>query len=100
MMALNQAETFEWLRQRVEILESENVRLTQELQAAEERRITILEWLENEIGTGWNCDCGRTEYNTLPFCQQCAKDAPLLHLLAFKLHVARNDSSEAQKQAV
>lgn len=41
MMALNQAETFEWLRQRVEILESENVRLTQELQAVC-RRTNIL----------------------------------------------------------
>ena len=52
-----------------------------------DRQQEILEWLEDQIGTGWKCTkCNHSEYNTIPFCQECGYDAPLLHQVAFKLH--------------
>jgi len=76
----------------IESLSRQRAVLAGGVAAREDRRATILSWLEDQIGTDWECSqCGRSEYNTLPFCQNCASDAPLLHQVAFKLHAIYNE---------
>lgn len=58
----------------------------------EQRRIEILEWLEDRIGTSWHCDCGTSTYHSsMPECQECGREMPLPNWLAFKLCASETD---------
>lgn len=60
----------------------------------EARRIEILDFLQDEIGTAWTCDqCGYSTYHsTANECAECGKAFPILNLLAFKLHASHTDA--------
>jgi hypothetical protein len=67
---------------------AEIVALRAEVTARETRRIEILDWLQDEIGTAWTCDhCGYSTYHAnANECVKCGVDFPVLNMLAFKLH--------------
>lgn len=68
----------------------------EQLVVREARRVEILNWLQEEIGTGWTCDnCGYCTYHSnANECADCGAPFPLEHLLAFKLHATATEDAE------
>ena len=80
--------------------EAEIQRLSKDIESRELRRLEILEWLEDQIGTGWDCECGWMMYNNLgPTYHNCGREAPQLHHIAFKLYASHFDYEQAAKEA-
>lgn len=70
--------------------------LEAELAAREARRVEILDWLQDEIGTAFDCECGWSSYHAFNNeCQNCGADFPPLHMLAFKLHATHPSEAPA-----
>jgi len=67
--------------------------LDAEIEAREQRRLDVLEWLQERIGTAWECDnCHHSTYHVHNFeCAECGTEMPIEHALAFKLHAAVPD---------
>lgn len=68
------------------------------IEGRDKRREQLLEWLQERIGTAWECtNCGYSTYHSHGFeCDECATEMPLEHVLAFKLHVPLSDPSGAE----
>ena len=68
----------------------------EQLVVREARRVEILNWLQEEIGTGWTCtNCGYCTYHSdANECADCGEPFPLEHLLAFKLHATATEDAE------
>jgi hypothetical protein len=62
----------------------------------EARRVEIIDWLQEEIGTAWECArCGHYTYHAVNAeCGECGEPFPLLNLLAFKLHAGATENEE------
>ena len=57
----------------------------------------IKDWVENDIGTAWNCErCGYSTYHAnATECADCGEDMPFAHVVAFKLGARATDNREA-----
>ena len=65
-----------------------------DIEAVLARPQEIIDWLHDDadIGTGWQCECGWSQYHAIaPFCHECGREAPLIHQVAFKLHATAAD---------
>lgn len=64
----------------------------EEVHPYDQRRRDLLDWIERNIGTGWECSCGISNYHQHAYeCQECGKQAPDLHVVAFRLGAALSD---------
>jgi hypothetical protein len=72
------------------------VKPLEQLIVREARRQEILDWLQDQIGTGWTCgNCGHFTYHAFANeCADCGAEFPPLHMLAFKLHASGTDNEE------
>lgn len=82
-------------------LKAENERMREELVQREARRLEILEWVQEQIGTGWNCTkCGYSTYHAnANECADCGEEFPFENMVAFKLHATGTDNSDFIEQA-
>jgi rubrerythrin len=75
---------------------SENDRLREVIVQREARRLELLDFVQEETGTGWTCDnCGYSTYHAFnKECADCGTEFPFANLMAFKLHASGTDNAE------
>lgn len=93
------AERLATAARQIQKAEAERDAVNDRLDSVLSRQHEIREFLEEEIGTGWECDaCKADNYNCYgPQCQNCGNDAPLVHRVAFKLHATDTKHPRAAK---
>lgn len=78
------------------------MRLFNILVLREARRMELLEFVQEQVGTAWTCtNCGHSSYHAFnKECADCGTDFPLENLIAFKLHADIPNDDEHIEAAI